>query len=213
MCRGAPVVTLSGMTPRARTDRRPRRQLRLRHSLLLAAGILALGVSVAACGGPSNPGAATGSTNTPASSSGAGGTQGAGLVAYSSCMRSHGVANFPDPSPKGGIPKQGVVSALRAVSSAQAQTAQNACEHLLGSGGSLSGKPVQTITAQDQQDYLNAAACMRSHGITGFPDPAFSNGQVSLNIPSSVDTSSTQFTHAEQICTKLIPAGLPYSHG
>jgi hypothetical protein len=75
----------------------------------------------------------------------------------------------------------------------------------------LSGKPDPTITASEQQDYLNAAACMRSHGITNFPDPTFSGGHVDVSIPPSIDQSSTQFTHAAQICTKLIPSGLPYS--
>ena len=52
---------------------------------------------------------------------------------------------------------------------------------------------------------------MRSHGITNFPDPTFSGGRVNLSIPPSIDTSSRQFTQAAQTCTKLIPAGLPYS--
>ncbi len=127
-------------------------------------------------------------------------------------MRSHGVPNFPDPTASGGIPKPAVVSAFQAVGNAQAQAAQNACNHLLPAGG-LSGQASQTVTAQDQQDYLNAAACMRSHGITNFPDPVFSNGHVNLNIPSSIDSKSPQFTQAAQTCTKLIPAGLPYSRG
>ncbi|MGN6169413.1 MAG: hypothetical protein ACTHQQ_14770, partial [Solirubrobacteraceae bacterium] len=32
-----------------------------------------------------------------------------GLVAYSHCMRSHGVPNFPDPTPNEGIPKDKIV--------------------------------------------------------------------------------------------------------
>lgn len=52
---------------------------------------------------------------------------------------------------------------------------------------------------------------MRSHGISNFPDPTFSNGTVSFNEPSSIDTHSTQFTEAQQTCRKLIPSGLPYS--
>jgi hypothetical protein len=128
-------------------------------------------------------------------------------------MRSHGVSNFPDPTSSGGIPKSGVISAEGAVSSAQVDAAQNACKRLLPAGSSLSGKPIQTITTQDQQDYLKAAACLRSHGITNFPDPTFSDGAVHFDIPSSIDTHSTQFTQAQQICQKLIPAGLPGSGG
>jgi hypothetical protein len=188
---------------------------RLRYAALITAGILAGGVAVAACGGgPTTPGAATGSTpTTVASTSADDGTDATGLVAYSSCMRSHGVPDFPDPTSSGGIPKAGVISAEGAVSSAQVNAASNSCEHLLPAGGSLSGKPIQTITTQDQQDYLNAAVCLRSHGFTSIPDPTFSDGTVHLDIPSSIDTHSTQFTQAKQICQKLIPAGLPGSEG
>ncbi|MHB1929129.1 MAG: hypothetical protein ACYCUG_06870, partial [Acidimicrobiales bacterium] len=104
-------------------------------------------------------------------------------MAYASCMRSHGVPNFPDPDSSGGISKQGVVSALQAVSSAQAQTADNACNHLMPGAG-LSGQPSQTITTQDQHYYLETAACVRAHGFPNFPDPAFSGGSVSFQIPS-----------------------------
>lgn len=169
----------------------------------MTVGMLAVGTALSACGGPSRQGSSTDNAR----------TQGTGLVAYSSCMRSHGVPNFPDPGGKGGIPKESVVSAFREVSNAQVQAAQSACSHLLPPGGSLSGRATQTITAQDQKDYLKAAACMRSHGVADFPDPTFSDGHVSINIPPSIDTHSTQFTQAAQICTKLIPSGLPYSSG
>jgi hypothetical protein len=84
--------------------------------------------------------------------------------------------------------------------------ATNACANLNPAG---QGGP--TLTAQEQRDYLKAAACMRSRGITNFPDPTFPGGRVNLSIPSSIDTKSRQFTQAEQTCTRLIPAGLPYS--
>jgi hypothetical protein len=126
-------------------------------------------------------------------------------------MRSHGVPDFPDPAGSGGIPKPAVVSAFKHVGNSEAEAAQNDCRHLLPPGGSLSGQAYRPVTAEDQQDYLQAAACMRSHGITNFPDPTFSDGSVNLHIPSNVDTNSTQFNHARQICQKLIPRGLPDS--
>jgi hypothetical protein len=73
------------------------------------------------------------------------------------------------------------------------------------------GQGGPALTAQEQQDYLKAAACMRSHGITDFPDPTFPGGRVNFSIPASIDTKSRQFTQAARTCTKLIPAGLPYS--
>jgi len=177
----------------------------------VAGGALAVGVVVAACGGgPSTPGVATGSTTTTSGSAGSS-SHAPSLLAYSSCMRSHGVPNFPDPSGSGEIPKQGVISAESAVSTSQTDSAQNLCAHLLPAGGSLSGRATQPITVQDQQYYLNAVACMRAHGITDFPDPVFSGGSVSFTRPSDIDTNSPQFIQANQICRKLIPAGLPDS--
>ncbi len=179
----------------------------------MTAGAIAIGVAVTACGaGPSTPGVATVPTTTAATSpSAAASTHATGLLAYASCMRTHGVANFPDPTGSGGIPKEAVIRAFRAVSHSQAEAAQNNCEPLLPAGGSLSGEASQPVTAQDQQDYLNAAACMRSHGVANFPDPTFSNGTVSFDEPSGLDTHSAQFTRAAHTCRKLIPAGLPDS--
>ena len=73
-------------------------------------------------------------------------------------------------------------------------------------GGQSSG---QTITPADQADYLKAARCMRSHGVSDFPDPTFQNNNVTFNIPSSIDTNSSQFKSAAATCVNLIPQGLP----
>jgi hypothetical protein len=100
---------------------------------------------------------------------------------------------------------------FQAVGNSRADAASNACRHLLGAGGSLSGKAVQPVTAGDRQDYLKAAACMRSHGFGNFPDPTFQNNSVQTNIPASINQDSPQFKSAATICTKLIPAGLPDS--
>jgi hypothetical protein len=187
---------------------------RWHHAARATAGLVAVVAGVAACGGsPSTPGVATGpaGTTTSGNPSAGDGTKATGLVAYASCMRSHGVGNFPDPTAEGGIPKNAVIQAFRAVSSGQAQTASNECARLLPAGGSLSGQATRAVPTQDQQDYLKAAACMRSHGITNFPDPVFSGGNVDFPIPSSINSGSTRFNQARQSCQKLIPAGLPYS--
>ncbi len=185
---------------------------RLRRAALTTIGLIVIGAAIAACGGPSTHGVATGSATTITARPPAGGrTQVTGLLPYASCMRSNGVPNFPDPAGSGGIPKEGVISAERAVSNSQVEAAQNDCRLLLPAGGSLSGQANQPVTAQDQEDYLKAAGCMRSHGISNFPDPTFSNGTVRFNEPSGIDTQSTQFTRAAVTCRKLIPAGLPYS--
>jgi hypothetical protein len=164
-------------------------------TVMAAAALLA-----AACSGsPSS----TGSGGSPTAG---GSANSSSAVAYSRCVRSHGVPNFPDPDSNGQIPKEAVVRALREVSDSRAKAATNACANLNPAG---QGSPA--LTAQEQHDYLRAAACMRSHGITNLPDPTFPGGHVNLPIPSSIDTKSRQFAQAAQTCTKLIPAGLPYS--
>ena len=191
--------------------RSPRlRRARVAAVITAMAGLALLAACSTDPGGSPNAGGAASSSSAVSGSGGS--AQATGLLAYASCMRSNGVPNFPDPASSGGIPKEAVISAEGAVSNSQVQAAQNACQHLLPPGGSLSGQPIQTITAQQQQYYLNAAACMRSHGITNFPDPSFQGGQVELpNLEHDVDVHSTQFTQANQICRKLIPPGLPYS--
>jgi len=161
--------------------------------------VMAAALLAAACGGSPSSTGSGGSPN-------AGGSANSQALAYSRCVRSHGVPDFPDPGSNGQIPKEAVVRALRGLSDSRAMAATNACANLNPAG---QGGP--TLTAQEQQDYLKAAACMRSHGITSFPDPTFPGGRVNLSIPSGIDTKSREFTQAAHTCTKLIPAGLPYS--
>jgi len=162
-------------------------------TVMAAAALLA-----AACGdSPSS----TGSGGSPTVG---GSANSSSAVAYSRCVRAHGVPGFPDPGGNGQIPGQAAKSALRGVSDSRARAATYACRNLNPAG---QGSPA--LTAQEQQDYLRAAACMRSHGISNFPDPTFPGGHANLPpIPSSIDTKSRQFTQAAQTCIKLIPAGL-----
>ena len=192
---------------------KPKRRPRLCRSALMTAGILAIGVAVAACGGgPSTPVVATGSTTSTVASSSHGSSGATGLLAYSSSARSHGVPNFPDPTSSGGIPKE-TAQQLR-VSQSQLQTGQSDCTRLLPAGGSLSGTNDQTITVAQQQYYLKAAACMHSHGVTNFPEPSFFGGSVEFQgLGHLPGVDSPLFRHAFDFCRRLIPAGLPYSSG
>ncbi len=180
------------MRPNAPTDPtridRPRRRAAI--AVVAAAG---LAVLAAGCGG-----GAPGPASAPTTSSGA--------LTFARCMRSHGVAGFPDPTGGGQIPKPLVVEARNADPS-RFDAANAACRHLLSAGPPQG----QTITAADQADYLHAAACMRRHGFPGFPDPTFPAGGVTAEIPASIDQDSAPFKRAAATCTRLIPAGLPYS--
>lgn len=164
-------------------------------AVMAAAGLLA----VACSGSPSS----TGSGGSPAAGGSAGSSS---AVAYSGCVRAHGVPDFPDPGSNGQLAKEAVVRALREVSDSRAKAATSACANL-----NPNGQESPVLTTQQRQDYLRAAACMRSHRITNFPDPTFPGGRLNLSIPSSINTNSRQFNQAARICTRLIPAGLPDS--
>lgn len=90
----------------------------------------------------------------------------ASALAFSKCMRAHGVTNFPDPSPGGGFVYK---SGSGVVSSPSFQTAQAACQRLMG-GGPGSGPPP---SRQTMARLLRIAECMRAHGVHQFPDPLY----------------------------------------
>jgi hypothetical protein len=175
----------------------PRRPWPRRARVAAVITVMAAALLAAACGGSPSSTGSGGSPN-------AGGSANSRALAYSRCVRSHGVPDFPDPGSNGQIPKPAAVRALRGVGDSRAKAATYACANLNPAG---QGSPI--LTAQEQQDYLKAAACMRSHGFSSFPDPTFPGGRVSLPVPSGIDTKSRQFTQAAQTCIKLIPAGLP----
>ncbi len=149
-------------------------------------------------------------TANPSTSSSASGAAalGTGALAFARCMRANGLPNWPDPESNGAFDKSKLQQAGYSV--AQTRAAEDGpCQNLIPSVAP-SPSPVQ-LTAKQRQDYLSAAACMRSHGIANFPDPTFPNGSVKFTPPAGLDTSSAPFTQAQQTCEKLIPAGLPYS--
>lgn len=126
-------------------------------------------------------------------------------VAYSACMRVHGVPGFPEPkvsSNGNGVSESQAATPSAVTDNPRFKSAQQACRKLLPRGGPESG---HQITPQEQSHYLRLVACMRAHGLPSLPDPTFTNGQV--QIPGGVDHNSPQFKSAEQACRSLIPAG------
>ena len=167
----------------------------------VAVTVIATAALLAACSSsPSSPASGSSSAGAAAGSPSA--------VAFAHCVRSHGVPDYPDPGsnrgPNGSSMQQ--FAQELGVSLSRLQAALNACVNLNPKVHAAS----QPLTAQEEQDYLRAAACMRSHGFA-IPDPSFSGGHASFSLPSSINTTSPQFAQALQTCQKLIPAGLPYS--
>jgi hypothetical protein len=134
-------------------------------------------------------------------------------LAYSRCMRAHGVLKFPDPSSSGAIPKVGLQQL--GVSSTVFQAAQKACQHLLPNGG-------QSSQAWDQMA-LNAlwnfAQCVRAHGVPNWPDPLAESdpGQPGTpgfprNLPPGINTNSPVVENAMHTCQHLL-TGIGYGSG
>jgi hypothetical protein len=124
----------------------------------------------------------------------------AGLLAYSECMRSHGVPDFPDPVGNGLQVRVSPGSDLDP-NAPQMQAAQKACQSLQP-GGTQGG----TISEAQKAGALKYSACIRAHGVPNFPDPVFSNGGAQLKI-TGIDPNSAQFQAAQKACQSLQPGG------
>jgi len=191
------------------------------------AGLTAFALLAAGCGGGSQSptvahlgSSTTSSTSSNSSSAGSGGSGSAGssspdsqAVAYSACMRAHGVANFPDPriTTNGSEVRVAVRVTPGITRNPLFESAQQACRKLLPGGGPGEGS-TQQIGPQEQSQYLKAAACIRSHGVPRFPDPTFSGGGVHLPKAAGVNPHSPQVRGAEEACQSLIPGGLHGNH-
>jgi hypothetical protein len=135
-------------------------------------------------------------------------SQGGSFLAFSQCMRSHGVTNFPDPSPGGGInipASSGINPALPAF-----QAAQNTCRKQLPGGG-----PPAHASEQQKEQLFAMSECMRRHGVSEFPDPvtrstppgnpqaysiAEGTGDLWLLVPSTINPNSPAFRQAAKAC-------------
>jgi hypothetical protein len=189
---------------------------RHRTAIALAALLTAAALLLAGCGGSHS------STDGLPS---AAGSSFASTVAYASCMRNHGVPNYPDPDSSGQLPKTDAQHL--GVSTSQYRDAQRACEGLLPTGGSLQQRESQCTQNNDcppalVQQMMSAdeklARCMRSHGWPKFPDPTnggaggpwFNISQVGI---SDAESHTHRFEAALDECTRLIGVNAPESFG
>jgi hypothetical protein len=189
-------------------------------TLTVLAGAVLL---VAGCGGSSSsPGVAHLASNTSSSadlaSSGSSSPESESsasaqqkIIAFSHCMRTHGVPEFPEPS-EGHVllrssDRDGHVTGVNP-QSAQFQAASKACAKLSPKGGK---PPSPAEQAKLQEKALQFSQCMRTHGVPSFPDPEFSSGGVGIHIggekggPSRIDPSSPEFQAAQKACQSIMP--------
>ena len=170
-----------------------RRARQLRRVGPLALGLVTVGLLASACGsgGSSTPGVAHVLSAPTAGSSSSAGSSKPSPLGYALCMRSHGIANFPEPDAGGSVSiQQG--QQLPDVNSPEFKAAAQACKSLNPAGAAPApGQQAQQLAAE-----VKYAQCMRSHGIANFPDPTSAGG---LDF-SSVDINSPQVIAADKAC-------------
>jgi hypothetical protein len=174
-------------------EHRGRRRARLRRAGLLAAALACLALVAAACSSPAKTGTGAGP---------AGGSVTHNELAFSRCMRAHGISDFPDPSSQGGIALNGGPGSDLNPSSPRFKAANNACKPLLPPQKAMS--PAQQAAAKAQA--LKYAQCMRAHGISDFPDPN-SQGGIALSPKpgGDLDPHNPRFQAANKACQHYLP--------
>ena len=182
---------------------------------IVATATLAL---LAACSGGASSITSSDSPNAAASS------MSPSAVAYSACMRSHGVPNFPDPDSDGQLPKADAPHL--GVSSSQLRASQETCKRVLPRNGGVinansiqqcmeAGDCPQPLAQQVLSEERSFALCMRSRGVPNWPDPSIdSEGRPVFVISISklgFDPYSREVWAKGDRCSHLMPglAGLP----
>jgi hypothetical protein len=187
--------------PVAGRDTRRRMPFRM---AALTAVLMGAALLAAACGGSSTTGSSGASAQIPTLQS-----MTTKALAYAQCMRSHGITDFPDPTVQDSAARKGVGFSMPAgvdTNSTQFKSANKACQKQTGFG-----RPNPAVLQAMMTDALKFSACMRSHGITGYPDPV-ENGhgiQMGPGPDSNIDTSSPQFKAAQKACVYILPNGGP----
>ena len=182
----------------------------MRASQLWPAVAVGLVLTVAACAsGSKSPTVASVGAGPTTSASQAGAPASGGDtplsqgLAYSQCMRSHGMPNFPDPipTPSGGygylMPRGS--NAINPQSPAYV-SAQEACKSRAPewwTGG-------QQLSPAQEQAWLTWAKCIRANGAPSFADPTFSGGHVAITDGGA--GGSQQLHAAQQACKSQMPS-------
>lgn len=146
----------------------------------LAVLLVPVALLVSACTGSSAGPTVAGGGSASSSPSAGGSSASASAVAYSACMRNHGVRNFPDPQRSGQVPKGDAQQF--GVSTSQYQAAQRACQHLIPNTGDTAeqqqelqcaqtGACPQAVVQQWMSGLRDLARCLRTHGEPNWPDP------------------------------------------
>jgi hypothetical protein len=80
---------------------------------------------------------------------------------------------------------------------------------LVACGGST--KHDSANASNNYQSFLSFSKCMRSHGLTNFPDPSTQGGGIQLSVTGGSNPSAPGFQSAQHACQHLLPGGGPGS--
>jgi hypothetical protein len=157
-------------------------------------------MAMVACGGSSPSVGAVGATTA---------TGNASPFALSKCMRTHGVAKFPDPTMGSGGAGLSISRSIGSLAltvdgvtfnGPAFQAAEKACKQYLPGGGG----PPPPLTTRQKQAALANAHCMRAHGVPNFPDPTFpAGGGIAIRIGPGVNAQSPAFQRAASECGRV----------
>lgn len=172
-----------------------------RKAMPTMAGIVATAAValLAACAG--------GGPGTGGSSPVEGSTSSSSAVAYSACMRTHGVPNYPDPGSDGQVPK-GDAQAF-GITTSQFEVSQRACQQLFPDSDTASltqclmtGDCPAAVVQQALEKGRRFAQCMRNHGVPNWPDPTIdSTGRPSFQVTRA--GISLDSTRSPQMLAKI----------
>jgi hypothetical protein len=167
----------------------PRIAARRRTPALL--GMLTVCVVAAGCGS-STP-------TTTASSPAVAGQE----LAFSRCVRAHGVSDFPDPGASATGPENMIggiaIPSTINMESPAFRAAWTACQGMMSARLSRRGKP--QITAALKASMIVHAQCMRSHGVPAYQDPRFPpGGGIETFDGPGVDPQSPAYEQAAAVC-------------
>jgi hypothetical protein len=172
----------------------------VRERLIGVVGFAAVLLLAAGCGGSKTP-ATTRTTVRP------------DALAFSQCMRRHGIADFPDPGSNGVIDVKALhpsPSSDLDPSSSSFQAADKACKALAPSTFSPG---VSAVSAEqlrrNRTRALAFSACMRAHGMPNFPDPD-SNGRLSVGAirAAGLGPASAPFRSGIKSCSADLPSNI-----
>ncbi len=147
--------------------------------------------------------AACGSSSPSSSSGSGGGRSDANALAFSRCMRSHGITNFPDPETKGGLTRLRFRVSPGGPTQQTMETAQRACKRY-APFEQVHLSPQQKV--ERQEAVLKFARCMREHGVDVHGSASGGGFAIRIGGPQGgPNPESPTFQAAQKACQGLLP--------